>query len=77
MVTPLKQGLTLEEFLQLPEEEPALEYEDGVVTQKVSPKRRHGRLQGMLCELVNVFAQPRKLALAFTEARTVFRGRSY
>ncbi|HEY3081314.1 MAG TPA: Uma2 family endonuclease [Chloroflexota bacterium] len=77
MAAPLPQGLTLEEFLRLPEEEPALEYEDGMVTQKVSPKRRHGRLQGMLCELVNVFAQPRKLALAFTEARTVFRGRSY
>ena len=27
--------MTLEEFLALPEREPALEFEDGVVTQKV------------------------------------------
>jgi len=28
--------MTLEEFLRLPEEEPALEYEEGRVTQKVA-----------------------------------------
>ena len=32
---------SLEEFLKLPEEKPALEYFDGKVTQKVSPKTRH------------------------------------
>jgi Uma2 family endonuclease len=77
MVTPLKQGLTLEEFLALPEEKPALEYEDGVVTQKVSPKRRHGALQVEFAELVNAFARSRRLARAFTETRVVLRGRSY
>jgi Uma2 family endonuclease len=33
--------LTLEELLALPEEEPALEYYDGTVTQKVSPQGQH------------------------------------
>ena len=68
--------LTLEEFLQLPEEEPALEYIDGMVTQKVSPKLKHGWLQGMLYQLINTFAVPRKLAAAFTEARATFSGSS-
>ena len=49
-----RQRLTFEEFLRLPEEKPALEYLDGVVTQKMSPKGRHGRLQmrfGFMLEL--------------------------
>ena len=34
-----RHGLTLEDFLRLPEEKPALEYEaDGTVTQKVAPQ---------------------------------------
>jgi Uma2 family endonuclease len=41
----------LDEFLELPEEEPALEYEAGVVKQKVSPKAPHGRLQFRLARL--------------------------
>jgi Uma2 family endonuclease len=47
------------------------------VTQKVSPKTRHGRLQARLCQLINVFAEPGRIALAFSETRTVFGGRSY
>ena len=43
-----RQGLTLEEFLALPEEKPALEYHDGTVTQKVTPKPEHSGLQGEL-----------------------------
>lgn len=46
--------LTFEEFLRIPEEKPALEYLAGVVTQKMSPKGRHGRLQmrfGFMLEL--------------------------
>src|ERR1041385_6242978 len=69
--------LTLDEFLALPEAEPALEYADGVITQKVSPKMRHGRLQGRFAQVVNLYAEPRELALAFTEARSTFGGRSY
>jgi Uma2 family endonuclease len=70
--------VTLEEFLALPEEEPALELEpDGTVTQKVSPKGRHSGLQGGFVELVNAFAVPRRLARALPELRTVFGGAAF
>jgi Uma2 family endonuclease len=68
--------LSLAEFLALPEEEPALEYEDGVVTQKVSPKNRHSRLQGRLVTHLNHCAEPRRIAVAFPELRVTFAGRS-
>ncbi len=71
-----QQHLTLDEFLRLPERKPALEYEDGVVTQKVAPKPRHSGLQGALVERINRYAQPRKLARAFPELRTTFAGLS-
>jgi Uma2 family endonuclease len=66
--------LTLDEFLALPEEKPALEYLDGVVTQKVSPKMHHSNLQSFFVEVVNVYGRPRRLALAFTELRVTFFG---
>lgn len=69
--------LTLEEFLKLPEEEPALEFEDGRVIQKASPKGRHSRLQARLSDLINRFGEPGKIAAAFPELRTTFAGRSY
>ena len=37
--------MTLEEFLHLPERKPALEYDDGVITKKVSPKSNDVALQ--------------------------------
>jgi len=64
--------LTLEEFLALPEEKPALEFFRGKVTQKVAPDRTHSMLQTMLPEHINRFARPRELAMAFTELRAVF-----
>jgi len=68
--------LTIEEFLRLPEEKPALEFADGVVTQKVSPKGRHGILQGELVEQFNRHGVPGKLARANPELRTTFAGES-
>jgi Uma2 family endonuclease len=68
--------VTLDEFLKLPEEEPALEYADGVITQKVSPKGVHSRLQAVLIQLLNQAGQPDKLALAFPELRATFAGAS-
>jgi Uma2 family endonuclease len=64
--------LSLQEFLGLPEEEPALEFQDGVVTRKVSPQGKHSRLQAALVGHINQFAAPSKLALAFPELRTTF-----
>ncbi len=71
-----QQRLTLEEFLKLPEKKPALEFEDGEVTQKVSPKGPHPVLQAIVAELFNRSLRPRKLALAMTELRTTFAGAS-
>ena len=68
--------LSLEEFLALPEQRPALEYIDGEVAQKVSPKYRHIRLQLGLAGLVNGFAVPRRIARAEPELRVNFAGRS-
>jgi Uma2 family endonuclease len=72
----VQQPLTLDEFLELPERKPALEFADGVVTRKMAPKARHSRLQGKLVEWFNVFAEPRRLAAAFPELRTTFAGAS-
>jgi len=69
--------LTLEEFLQLPEEEPPLEYFGGTVSQKVSPKARHSALQAELVERINACARPPRIARAFPELRTTFAGQSH
>jgi Uma2 family endonuclease len=66
--------LTLEEFLRLPEEKPALEYMDGVVTQKVAPKGRHSVLQLRLTEFFNDHAEPQGIAFALQELRTTYAG---
>ena len=68
--------LTLEEFVHLPEEEPPLEFADGVATRKVSPRGQHSALQAELVERLNQSARPRKLARAFPELRATFAGAS-
>jgi Uma2 family endonuclease len=68
--------LTLEEFLRLPEEKPALEYEDGRITQKVSPRLPHAALHFEIAALFNQQLRPDRIAWAFTELRTTFTGRS-
>lgn len=69
--------MTLEEFLRLPEDEPALEFEDGRITQKASPKGHHSVLQAELVQRINQLARAPKLAIAFPELRVTFGGRSY
>ncbi len=64
--------LTLEAFLKLPEEKPALELVDGVVQQKVAPQWQHALLQPDLAAVINRYARPRKLAAALTEIREAF-----
>jgi Uma2 family endonuclease len=68
--------MTLEAFLELPEEKPSLEYENGMVTQKVPPQGRHAGLQASILELVNRATRPRKVALALPELRTTYAGYS-
>lgn len=67
---------TLEQFLHLPEEEPPLEFADGGVSQKVSPKGKHSALQLELARCLDVAGRPGKIARAFTELRTTFAGSS-
>jgi Uma2 family endonuclease len=67
---------SLEQFLQLPEEEPALEFIDGGVRQKVSPQVWHSRLQVALLDHLNSVAFPKRRALAFSELRSTFAGSS-
>ena len=64
--------LSLEEFLALPEEKPALEYVDGEVTQKVSPKYRHGKIQFVVTGILD---RP-GVSSAAPETRTTYAGRS-
>ena len=73
----LVKDLSLEQFLELPEEKPAFEFEDGRITQKVSPQGQHGRIQAGLTELIDRFAIPRKVALTLTEFRASYGSRSY
>jgi len=68
--------ITIEEFLALPEQKPALEFFDGEVTQKVAPTTPHSALQYDFCALVNGFARPRRLAWAFPEHRSSYSNAS-
>ncbi len=69
-----RQRLTLEEFLRLPEAEPALEYWRGEVTQKVSPKGPHSALQYGFGEQISRAVGPGRPFRVFTEARVTFGG---
>ncbi|MEA5593366.1 Uma2 family endonuclease [Rivularia sp. UHCC 0363] len=68
--------LTLEEFLQLPETKPASEYIDGRIYQKPMPQGKHSRLQTCLSTKINQAGEPQKLALALSELRCTFAGKS-
>jgi Uma2 family endonuclease len=70
--------LTLDEFLQLPDTNPASEYWNGYVRQKPMPTTKHSVIQGELTENLNVFSKlskPRK-GRALPELRCTFGGRS-
>ncbi|MBH8553230.1 Uma2 family endonuclease [Nostocaceae cyanobacterium CENA357] len=73
--TPAK-PLTLEEFLQLPETEPASEYIDGLIIQKPMPQGEHSVIQTELAPAINLVVKPKQIARAFTELRCTFGGRS-
>ena len=70
------QRMTLDEFLELPELTPALEYVDGVVRQKVAPQGQHVTLQDEFTQTINAVARPRKLARAYPELRATYAGLS-
>src|SRR4051812_5635472 len=63
-------GLTLEEFLRLPDEKPALEYLDGVVTQKMAAKGPHGTLKFVLAKWLDRAGGEGETAWVVTETHS-------
>jgi Uma2 family endonuclease len=76
MVKSPAKPLTLEEFLQLPETKPSLEYINREIIQKPIPQGKHSILQGELVSNINALTKPNKIAHAFPELRCTFGGRS-
>jgi Uma2 family endonuclease len=74
--TRIREGMTLEEFLKLPEDKPYLEYIDGRIEAKVSPQKKHSLITLRLMERLNRWAEPARLGLALPELRCTFAGRS-
>ena len=68
------QPTNIEEFLQLPETEPASEFIHGQIIQKPMPQGEHSQLQIDLCETINQITKPQKIAKAFPELRCIFGG---
>lgn len=76
MVQTPSKFLTLEDFLKLPETEPACEYIDGQIIQKPMPQGEHSALQTELSTAINAVLKPKKVARAFSELRCTFGERS-
>jgi Uma2 family endonuclease len=68
--------LTLEDFLLLPETEPASEFIKGEIIKKAMPQGKHSTIQIDLCEAINQVTKPKKIAKAFPELRCNFGGES-
>ncbi|MDY7012355.1 MAG: Uma2 family endonuclease, partial [Cyanobacteriota bacterium] len=68
--------LTLTEFLELPETEPASEYIEGLIVQKPMPQGKHSAIQGELVPTVNRVVKPQRIARVFPELCCTFGGRS-
>lgn len=73
--TPVKSS-TLEEFLSLPETEPASEFIDGEIIQKPMPQGKHSRLQDKLLRGINDVVETQQSEIAFPELRCTFDGKS-
>jgi Uma2 family endonuclease len=76
MVQTPSKALTLENFLKLPETQPASEFIDGKIIQKPMPQGKHSRVQQKLITTVNEVMEVPRIALALPELRCTFGGRS-
>jgi Uma2 family endonuclease len=74
----VEKWVTLEEFLRLPEidEHPYLEYIDGRIEAKVSPRRKHSSIETKLSAHLDAYSERRGLGGAFVELRCTIAGRS-
>lgn len=68
-------SLTLEEFLQLPETNPASEFIDGRIVPKSMPEAARSEIQGDLTAAINSALEGEHQALAFAELRCLFGDR--
>lgn len=72
--------LTLDQFLEIPEQEPALEFDsDGTIHEKMSPNTEHGALQAHLAHLLLSWIDidpGRRRGYVYTELRTNVAGAS-
>ncbi|MBW4680270.1 MAG: Uma2 family endonuclease [Microcoleus vaginatus WJT46-NPBG5] len=68
--------LSLEDFLQLPETQPASEYINNSIYQKPMPQGEHSIIQGSLLTAINQIGQTQQLLCAFPELRCTFSGSS-
>lgn len=66
--------ISLDQFLKLPETQPASEFIHGEITQKPMPQGEHSLIQTTLIEVINGKARNQKIALAFSELRCTFGG---
>lgn len=64
--------LTLDEFLALPETEPASEYIDGEVIQKTMPVWDHGVIQRLLSFVLTLYLRAHPIGDAGSEIRCIF-----
>ncbi|MEH1899873.1 MAG: Uma2 family endonuclease [Nostoc sp.] len=71
-----KPQLTLDEFLKLPETEPASDFINKEIIQKPMPQGEHSRLQAKFCNVINDITESQKIAYAFPELRCTFGGAS-
>jgi len=76
MLQTLAKPLSLQEFLALPETEPASEFIDGKILQKPMPQGQHSRLQQKLITAINRITEEAQTALALPELRCSFGDRS-
>lgn len=76
MIVQQQEKLSLQEFLQLPETQPASEYIEEGIYQKPMPQGEHSIIQSDLISTINRIAKPQKLAYAFPELRYTFGGAS-
>lgn len=66
--------MSLDEFLKLPEEDGSLEFDHGLVTQKVAPQADHGSIQPFFWDALNRAGRKTGIGVAFTETRFVTEG---
>ena len=70
-----KPTLTLDEFLALPETEPASEYVCGEVYRKPMPNELHSILQGFIFRLIEHYLETHAIGRVRLEWRCIFPGR--